>query len=325
MSIRSRIVSTGSYLPEKILTNQDLEKMVDTSDEWIVQRTGIKERRIAAEGETGDDMAVQAARNALESSGLEADDIDGVIVATTSGEKVFPSVAITVQDVLGIPTGMAFDLQAACTGFVYALGVADNFIRLGQNKRILVIGTEKMSSTIDWKDRATCVLFGDGAGAVILEADDSGTGMLADRGILSTHLYANGRLRDILYTGGGVSSVSGERFLRMEGREVFKYAVQYMAEVVVEALEENSITAADIDWLVPHQANTRIIEATAKKLGLPMEKVVVTVERHGNTSAASIPLALDEAVRSGKIKPGDLLLIEGMGGGLTWGAALVRF
>ena len=323
--IRSVIISTGSYLPDKVLTNKDLEAMVDTSDEWIFQRSGIRERRIAADNETTGDMAIAAAGKALEAAGLTGADIDGVIVATTTPDRTFPAVAVKVQAALDIPVGIAFDVQAVCTGFVYALSVADNFIRLGQAQRILIIGAEKMSSVLNWEDRGTCVLFGDGAGALILESDESGQGALADRGIHSTHLYANGKQRDLLYTDGGVSSTGRAGSVVMQGREVFKYAVQYMADVVEEALEENNITSADIDWLVPHQANIRIIEATAKKLGLPMGKVVVSVERHGNTSAASIPLALDEAVRAEKIKKGDLLLLEAMGGGLTWGSALVRY
>jgi len=325
MNIRSIILSTGSYLPEKILSNRDLEKIVDTSDAWITQRSGIKERRIAADNQTTGDMAIIAGRAALEAAGITGEAIEGVIVATTTPDRTFPAVAVKVQAVLNIPVGIAFDVQAVCTGFVYALSVADNFIRLGQAKRLLVIGAEKMSSILNWEDRGTCVLFGDGAGAVILEADESGQGSIADRGIHSTHLYANGKQRDLLYTDGGTSSTQNAGCIVMQGREVFKYAVQYMADVVEEALEENNITADDVDWLVPHQANIRIIEATAKKLGLSMDKVVVTVEKHGNTSAASIPLALDDAVREGKIKQGDLLLIEAMGGGLTWGSALVRF
>jgi 3-oxoacyl-[acyl-carrier-protein] synthase-3 len=317
--IRSVIRSTGSYLPEKILTNADLEKMVDTSDEWIVQRSGIKQRHIAAENQTTDDMAVQAGKMALKNAGLTGADIDGVSVATTTPERTFPAVAVKVQDQLGIPPGPAFDVQAVCTGFVYALSVGNSFIQTGMAKRLLVIGAEKMSSVVDWNDRTTCVLFADGAGAVILEADTSGKGDIKDRGILSTHLYANGAQRDLLYT-----DEQSDKII-MHGREVFKYAVNYMADVVKEALEKNKITASDVDWLVPHQANIRIIESTADKLGLSMDKVVVTVERHGNTSAASIPLALHEAVADGRIKKGQLLLLEAMGGGFTWGSALVRF
>ena len=313
--IRSIIRSTGHYLPEKIVTNKDLEKIVDTSDEWIFQRSGIKERRIASDNQTTGDMAIEAGREALKNAGLTGADIDGVIVATTTPGRIFPSVAVNVQQALGLPIGIAFDVQAVCTGFVYALSVANNFIAMGQARRLLVIGAEKMSSIVDWKDRTTCVLFADGAGAVILEAAE-GKGDIHDRGVLSTHLYANGAQQDLIY--------ANDKII-MQGREVFKYAVQYMADVVKETLTKNNIEAAQVDWLVPHQANIRIIEATADKLGVSMDKVIVTVDRHGNTSAASIPLALHEGVVSGRIKKGDLLLLEAMGGGLTWGAALVRF
>ncbi|MCB1562143.1 MAG: ketoacyl-ACP synthase III [Alphaproteobacteria bacterium] len=322
--MRSTIRGTGSYLPEKILTNAELEVLVDTSDEWITQRSGIRERRIAGPDETTGDMAIAAARAALDNAALTAADLDGVIVATTTPDRTFPAVAAKVQAALGMNPGPAFDVQAVCTGFVYALSVADNFIKAGQMKRILVIGAEKMSSIIDWKDRTTCVLFGDGAGALILEASE-GEGTLEDQGIFSTHLYSNGAFRDLLYTDGGPSSTGTSGHIVMQGREVFKHAVTCMAEVVQEALDANKVTPDQIDWLVPHQANSRIIEATAKKLDLPMDKVVMTVERHGNTSAASIPLALHEAVADGRIQRGQLLLLEAMGGGLTWGAALLRF
>lgn len=320
MPIKSVIRATGSYLPDRIMTNADLEKLVETSDEWIVQRSGIRERRIAAPEEKTSDLAVKAAQAALQRAGLKPQDIDGIVVATTTPDQTFPAVAVSVQKALDIPVCTAFDIQAVCSGFVYALSVADNFIKAGQLKRILVIGAEKMSALLNWEDRTTCVLFGDGAGAVILEAQD-GAG---NRGIISSHLYADGRLKDILYTDGGPSTTGQSGHIVMHGREVFKHAVNLMAEVVEEALKTNGMTAADIDWLVPHQANSRIIEATAKKLNLPMEKVVVTVERHGNTSAASIPLAFDEAVRDGRIKPGQTVLFEAMGGGLTWASALVR-
>lgn len=322
--IRSVIRSTGSYLPAREMTNADLEKIVDTNDEWIVQRSGIKSRHIAAENETTSDMAIKAAQNALAESGLSAADIDGIIVATTTPDQTFPSVAVKVQQALNIPAGMAFDLQAVCTGFVYALAVANNFIICGQSKRILVIGAEKMSSILNWQDRTTCVLFGDGAGAVILERAE-GEGNLNDRGILSTHLMANGALKDILYTDGGVSSTGSSGHIIMHGKEVFKHAVNYMADIVNVVLQHNKITANDIDWLVPHQANLRIISGTAEKLGMKMDRVVVTVQNHGNTSAASIPLALDCAVRDGRIQRGQTLLFEALGGGLTWGAALVRY
>ncbi len=327
MTLRTIIRSTGAYLPERILTNEELAGMVDTSDEWIMQRSGIKERRIAAKGEATGDMAIEAARQALNNAGLSGSDIDGVIVATTTPDRIFPAVAVKVQAELGIPPGPAFDVQAVCTGFIYALATANSFIQTGQMSRVLVIGADKMSSIVDWDDRTTCVLFADGAGAVVLEvskAVEDKEGVSA-QGIHSTHLYANGKYRDLLCTDGGPSTVGGNGYLQMQGREVFKYAVQYMADVVTEALESNNITSADIDWLVPHQANSRIIEGTAKKLGMSMDKVILTVDRHGNTSAASIPLALHEAVSDGRIKRGELLLLEAMGGGFTWGAALVRY
>lgn len=317
---RAVIQSTGSYLPEKIMTNQDLEKIVDTSDEWIQQRSGIKERRIAGDDESTADMAIEAAKDALESSPIPASDIDCIIVATTTPDQTFPAVAVKVQLALGIPAGIAFDIQAVCTGFVYALSVANSFIISGQARNILVIGADKMSSILNWEDRTTCVLFADGAGAVVLSAEDT-----EERGIISSHLYADGRHKDILYVDGGTSSTKTTGHIVMHGKEVFKHAVTNMADVVKEALERNNLTAESIDWLVPHQANIRIIESTAKKLNMPMEKVVVTVERHGNTSAASIPLAFDEAVKDGRIKKGQMVLFEGMGGGLTWGAVLARF
>lgn len=324
MGTQSVIIGTGGYLPEKILTNADLEKMVDTSDEWIVQRSGIKQRHIAAEDETTGDMALHAARRAITAAGLTPEDIDGVVVATTTPDRTFPSVAAKVQGELALRAGIALDVQAVCTGFIYALSVADNFIRLGQAKRLLVIGAEKMSSIVDWNDRTTCVLFADGAGAVILEGRENDKGLEGD-GIHSTHLYANGAQRDLLKTSGGTAMTGDAGVIEMQGREVFKYAVSYMADVVEETLKKNDIAPDQIDWLIPHQANIRIIESTAKKLNMPMDKVVTTVERHGNTSAASVPLALDEAVRDGRVKRGELLLLEAMGGGLTWGAALVRF
>lgn len=325
MSIRSIIVSTGSYLPERILRNADLEKMVDTSDDWITQRTGIRERRIASEKETTGDMAVNAASEALAKAGLTGADIDGVIVATTTPDQTFPSVAVKVQNRLGIKPGPAFDVQAVCSGFLYALATADSLIRANGLQRLLVLGAEKMSAILDWEDRTTCVLFGDGAAAVVLERDTQAQGSIEDRGVLSTHLYADGAYQNLLYTNGGAATTGTAGHIVMQGREVFKQAVNRMAEVVEEALAENGITAEDVDWLVPHQANIRILEATAKKLGLSMDKIVVSVDRHGNTSAASIPLALDEAVTSGRIHKGDLLLMEAMGGGMTWGSALVRF
>ena len=324
MTRRSRIIATGSYLPDRVMTNTDLEKIVETSDEWIQQRSGIKERRIAAEGQTTSDMAVEAAKKAIEASDIKVGDIDMIVVATTTPDLTFPSVAVTVQATLGVPTCPAFDVQAVCSGFVYALSVADNAIKAGQAKRALVIGAEKMSSILDWTDRTTCVLFGDGAGAVIIEADDTQQGTIDDTGVLSTHLYANGHYKDILKTSGGPSSTKSTGFIEMEGKEVFRYAVQFLSDVVVDVLKAHNIKSDQIDWLVPHQANIRIIMAAAKKLDMPEERVVLTLEKHGNTSAASIPLALDEAVRGGKIKPGDLIMMEALGGGLTWGAALVR-
>ncbi|MGH1377295.1 MAG: beta-ketoacyl-ACP synthase III [Alphaproteobacteria bacterium] len=324
MSVSSKLISTGSYLPEKILTNSELEKIVDTSDEWIFQRSGIRSRRIAAENESTSDMAVNAAKDALDCAGINPADIDGIIVATTTPDQTFPSVAVSVQHALGVPVGIAFDVQAVCSGFIYALSVADNFIKAGQMKRVLVIGAEKMSSIIDWSDRATCVLFGDGAGAVVLEAQESENNSNG-AGLLSTHLYANGSMKDLLYTNGGVSTTGDSGHIVMQGREVFKHAVRLMADAVNVALDKNNMSANDIDWLVPHQANLRIIESTAKKLSMPMDRVVVSVEGHGNTSAASIPLAFDGAVKDGRIKRGDLVLFEALGGGLTWGSALLRF
>jgi 3-oxoacyl-[acyl-carrier-protein] synthase-3 len=325
MSLRSVIRSCGLFLPEKIVTNADLEKIVDTTDEWIVQRTGIHERRIADKGQATSDLAIRAGRAALEKAGLSGAEIDTVIVCTSTPDQIFPSVAVRVQAALGIGAVGAFDLNAACSGFVYGLSVADAMILSGKSKRLLLIGAEKMSSILNWEDRATCVLFGDGAGAIVLEADESGAGTLDDRGIHSTHLFANGALKDILYVNGGPSTTGDSGFIVMEGKKVFIHAVSYMADVVHAVLERNKIRPDQIDWLVPHQANIRIIEATAKKLDMPMEKVVVTVGRHGNTSAASIPLALCEAVADGRIKRGDMILFEALGAGLTWGAVLARF
>ena len=321
MAFSSVIRSTGSYLPEKILTNKELETMVETSDEWIVQRSGISKRHIASKDESTSVMATKAAKQALERAGKDAKDIDGIIVATTTPDQTFPSVAVSVQKALGVPVCTAFDVQAVCSGFVYALSTADNFIKAGQLKNVLVIGAEKMSAILNWEDRTTCVLFGDGAGAVLLEAEE---GNEKEKGILSSHLYADGNLKDLLYTDGGPGTTGESGHIVMHGREVFKYAVTFMAQAVEDALKENKMSAEEIDWLVPHQANIRIIEATAKKLGLPMEKVIVTVAKHGNTSAASIPLAFDDAMTSGKIQKGQTVLFEAMGGGLTWASALVR-
>lgn len=325
MTIRSVIAGCGSYLPAQTVTNADLEKRVDTTDEWIVQRTGIRERHIANDDEPTSVMAVKAARAALAHAKLTTADIDGVIVATCTPDTTFPSTAIRVQGALELKPGPAMDVHAACSGFIYGMTVADSLIRTGQCKRLLVIGAERMSKILDWKDRTTCVLFGDGAGAVILEADTSGKGTPADRGVLSTHLYGDGRLANILYVSGGVGTTGDAGFIVMEGKEVFRHAVQLMADIVGEVLERNQIKPSDVGWLVPHQANIRIIEATAKKLDMGMDRVVVTLDRHGNTSAASIPLALCEAVKDGRIKKNDVLLMEALGAGLTWGAALVRF
>jgi len=319
----ARIAGTGSYLPQKILTNHDLEKMVDTSDQWIVERTGIRERHIAADDETCCDMAEKAARRALDAAGLAATDLDLIIVATTTPDQIFPSTACLLQDRLGIHGCAAFDVQAVCTGFIYALGIADKFIRSGTTRHALIVGSETLSRIINWKDRGTCVLFGDGAGAVVLSRDDK-------PGILSSHLHADGQYKDLLAVPAGISKgydkvKQGEAYVHMSGSEVFKVAVTTLGRIVDETLEANRMQKSDIDWLVPHQANVRIIAATAKKLGMPMERVVLTVERHGNTSAASIPLAFDEAVRDGRIRRGNVVLMEAFGGGFTWGSVLLRF
>ena len=323
MAYCSRIVGTGSHLPDQIMTNAQLVEKLDTTDEWIVERTGIRERRIAREGESTSALAFQAAENALEAAELTSQDIDLVIVATTTPDNTFPSTATKVQAMLGMDHGAAFDVQAVCSGFIYAVSIGDNFIRAGQAKNVLVIGAEVMTRILDWTDRATCVLFGDGAGAVVLQAQEIEEG--EKLGILSTHLHSDGKLRDLLYVDGGPGTNGKVGHLRMLGREVFRHAVTNLAAVVGEALDANGYTQADIDWLVPHQANKRILDGTARKLGLSSEQVVVTVDRHANTSAASVPLALDEAVRDGRIQPGQLVLMEAMGGGLTWGAALVRW
>jgi 3-oxoacyl-[acyl-carrier-protein] synthase-3 len=305
------------------VTNDELAKRVDTSDDWITQRTGIRERRIAADGETTSDMALAASRRALESAGMEADRIDLIVLATATPDETFPATATRVQAGLGITKGAAFDVQAVCSGFVYGLSVADNALRLGQAKAALVIGAETFSRILDWDDRATCVLFGDGAGAVVLEAtEDTGAGA---RGILSNHLHSDGRYHDFLYVDGGPSSTQTVGHLRMSGREVFRHAVTNLSSVIDEALSANGLVVDDIDWLVPHQANLRILDSTARKLGIPKEKIVITVDRHANTSAASIPLALAETVEAGRIKPGQLVVMEAMGGGFTWGASVVRW
>ncbi|WP_449447617.1 beta-ketoacyl-ACP synthase III [Thermomonas brevis] len=322
--IYARIAGTGSYLPEKVLTNDDLAKMVDTSDEWIAARTGIRERHVAAEGETTSDLGYQAALRALEAAGVAASEIDLIVVGTTTPDLIFPSTACLIQHKLGVAGCPAFDVNAACSGFIYGLTIADKFIRSGAAKTALVIGAETLTRMLDWNDRGTCVLFGDGAGAVVLKAD-------ADTGILSTHMHADGSKKELLWNPVGVSAGfkpdehnAGVRVM-MTGNEVFKHAVKALDSVVDEALEANGLDRAAIDWLVPHQANLRIIEATAKRLAMPMDRVVVTVDRHGNTSSGSVPLALDEAVRSGRVQRGQLLLLEAFGGGFTWGSALLRY
>lgn len=318
--IYSRITGTGSYLPEKVLTNHDLAKIVDTSDEWIVERTGISERCIAADDENTSDLALAASRKAIEAAGVTPDSIDLIICATTTPDHVFPSVACLLQNKLGIKGCPAFDVQAVCSGFIYALSVADQFIRSGQCRRALVVGAETMSRLVDWNDRGTCVLFGDGAGAVVLEASDK-------PGIISTHLHADGSQHHLLEVEGQVRNgkISGNPFIIMDGGAVFKYAVNALDSIVEEALAANGMDKTDVNWLVPHQANLRIIKGTARKLGMPMERVIVTLDRHGNTSAASIPLALDTAVRQGKIKSGETVLLEGIGGGFAWGAVMLRW
>jgi 3-oxoacyl-[acyl-carrier-protein] synthase-3 len=319
MTVRSRIIGTGSYLPERVMTNTELAQMVDTSDEWIVERSGIRQRHIAADDETTADIAYKSALRALESAGVAIADIDLIVLATATPDNTFPSTATKVQAMLGMEHGAAFDVQAVCSGFVYALAVADNFIKAGQADRVLVIGAETFSRILDWEDRTTCVLFGDGGGAVVLEKSEK------EDGILSTHLHSDGRYGNLLYVDGGPSTTQTVGHVRMSGPEVFRHAVANLAKVVDEILAANNYERSDINWLVPHQANLRILSGTARKLGLSEDKVVITVDRHANTSAASIPLALDEAVRDGRIQKGQLVLLEAMGGGFTWGAALVRW
>jgi 3-oxoacyl-[acyl-carrier-protein] synthase-3 len=322
--MRSVVLGCGSYLPQHVLANADLARTVDTSDEWIVQRTGIRERHIAAPGELTSDMALKAAQAALASAGLDAQAIDLIVLATSTPDQTFPASAVSVQAGLGIHHGAAFDLQAVCTGFVYALATADGLLKSGAFKRALVIGSETFSRILDWTDRTTCVLFGDGAGAVVLEAQPQ-PGTREDRGILTVHLRSDGRHKAKLFVDGGPSSTGTVGHLRMEGREVFRHAVAMITDVVEDAFAATGYCAADIDWFVPHQANKRIIDGSAHKLGIDQGKVIVTVDRHGNTSAASIPLALAVGIADGKIKRGDLILLEAMGGGFTWGAALVRW
>jgi 3-oxoacyl-[acyl-carrier-protein] synthase-3 len=324
MAIHSRIAGTGSYLPEKVLTNADLEKIVDTSDEWIVTRSGIRERHIAADSQTTSDLAYEASLKALEAAGLAADDIELIIVGTTTPDIVFPSTACLLQEKLGIGGCGAFDVNAACSGFIFALSVADQFIKAGTVKNVLVVGSETLTRLVDWTDRATCVLFGDGAGAVVLKAD-------GEAGIVSTHLHSDGRKKELLICPVGPSKGFDMNLpnagvkIHMAGSEVFKHAVKALDSVVDETLSANGLNKTDLDWLIPHQANLRIIEATAKRLEMSMEQVIVTVDRTGNTSSGSIPIALDEAVRSGKIERGQLILLEAFGGGFTWGSALIRY
>jgi 3-oxoacyl-[acyl-carrier-protein] synthase III len=323
-SIRSCVRGVGAALPARVVPNRELTKLVDTSDEWIRQRTGIRQRYVAGEGETTLTLAADAARAGLARAGLEPSDIDLVIVATSTPDHTFPAVATEVQAALGIVEGAAFDLQAVCTGFVYAVATADKFLRSGSHKRALVIGAETFSRLLDWSDRTTCVLFGDGAGAIVLEARES-DGRLASPGVIASRLRADGRHRAKLYVDGGPSTTGTVGHLRMEGREVFRHAVGMVTDVVQGCLADAGVTADAIDWFVPHQANRRIIDATADKLGIAHDKVIVTVDQHGNTSAASIPLALDVGVKDGRIRPGDLVMIEALGGGFTWGAALIRW
>lgn len=323
MTVRSRIIGCGSYLPSNVVTNDELAKRVDTSDEWIVARTGIRQRHVAAEGETTSDLAVAAATRAMEHAGVTAADIDMIIVATATPDNTFPATATKVQHRLGV-VGFAFDVQAVCSGFVYALTTADMYIRNGQTKTVLVIGAETFSRILDWEDRRTCVLFGDGAGAVVLQAVE-GQGTIKDQGILASRLHSDGSKYELLYVNGGPSSTQTVGYLQMEGKEVFRHAVTNLAGVIREVLADTGLEASDIDWLVPHQANRRILDSTAKKFGISEDKVVITVDRHANTSAASIPLALAEAVHDGRIQRGDIVILEAMGGGFTWGAALVRW
>ena len=316
--IYSKIIGTGSYLPEKILNNRDLEKMFETTDEWITTRTGIKERHIVSAHQYTSDLAVEASKKAIEASGINANKIDLIIVATTTPDKIFPSTACIVQTKLGLSLCPAFDIQAVCSGFVYALSVADNFIKTGAAKCVLVIGAETMSRITDYSDRSNAILWGDGAGAIILESSDQ-------PGILSTHIHADGSYEKLLHVPSGVSHQKGKATIEMQGNQVFKIAVNTLDSIVDETLEMNQLEKSDIDWLVPHQANIRILEATAKKLNMSMDRVIVTIDRHGNTSAASIPLALDTAIREHKIKRGETLLMEAFGGGFTWGSALIKY
>ena len=324
MVTRSVVTGLGAYLPESVLTNADLAARVDTSDDWIVSRTGIRRRHIAMPGETTSDLAFKSATAALADAGTGADALDMIIVATTTPDETFPAVATNLQARLGMTRGAAFDVQAVCSGFVYAIAVADNFIKAGQAKAVLVVGAETMSRLMDWTDRTTCVLFGDGAGAIVLQAQN-GKGDASDRGVLSTMLYSDGRLHDLLYVDGGPSTTQTTGHLRMKGKEVFKHAVINTTAAIEAAAKGGGVAVSDIDWIVPHQANQRILDATARRLGLPLERVISTIAEHGNTSAASVPLALAVGVEDGRIKRGDIVLMEAMGGGFTWGASLVRW
>ena len=319
MSLRSVVLGVGSALPKRRVTNEELAERVDTSDQWIVERTGIRSRYVAEDGETTASLATEAARRALEYAGVEAADIGLIVLATATPDQTFPSSATKVQAALGIDDCIAFDVHAVCTGFLYALSVADSMLRSGSSKKALVIGAETFSRLLDWEDRTTCVLFGDGAGALVLGAEET------DKGILATRLHADGRHNDLLFVDGGPSTTGTVGKLRMKGREVFRHAVVNLADVLNEVLEAAGLTSADVDWVVPHQANARILDATARKLGLPAAKVVVTVDEHANTSAASVPLAFDKAVRDGRIQHGDIVVLEAMGGGFTWGAAALRY
>ena len=322
--IRARVIGCGSALPDNIVTNDDLAKRIDTSDEWIRARTGIRQRHIAREGEKTSDLALAASRAALTDAGIDAGELDMIICATTTPDESFPAVATIVQSRLGMARGAAFDLQAVCSGFIYGLSVADSLIRTGQARTVLLVGAETMSRLLDWTDRATCVLFGDGAGAVVLQAHE-GRGDTSDQGILNTRLFSDGRLHDLLYADGGVSSTGTAGKLRMQGKEVFRHAVANISAAMVASAEASGFAISDIDWFVPHQANQRILDGTSRKLGIDPAKVVSTVAQHGNTSAASVPLALVTAVQDGRIRRGDLILLEAMGGGFTWGAALIRW
>lgn len=322
--IRSQVAGVGAYLPARTVTNEELARQLDTSDDWIRERTGIRERRIAADGEFTSDLALAAAQDALRSASLAPSAVDMIVVATATPDETFPATATTVQARLGMTRGAAFDVQAVCSGFVYAIAVADNFIKAGQVKNCLVIGAETFSRILDWEDRTTAVLFGDGAGALLLTAGE-GAGTSMDRGVLTSHLFSDGRHHDLLYVDGGPSKTKTTGHLRMEGREVFRHAVTNMSEAIDAALSKCALTAADIDWFVPHQANQRILDATARKVGVHPSRVVSTVAQHANTSAASVPLALNTAVKDGRIKPGHLVLVEAMGGGFTWGSALIRW